>query len=101
MKPFTNSSIKSLWVADLLLLLVAVVWGTSYGVAKEALVYYPVMGFLAIRFGMTFLLLLPTLRQLAKPEGHAALRAGLPLGFILLAILMCETFGVALTQASN
>ncbi|AMO99452.1 eamA-like transporter family protein [Collimonas arenae] len=100
-KSFTNSSVKSLWVADLLLLLVAIVWGTSYGVAKEALAYYPVMGFLAIRFCMTFLLLLPTLHQLARPEGRAALRAGLPLGLILLAILICETFGVALTRASN
>ena len=85
----------------MLLLLVAVVWGTSYGVAKQALVFYPVLGFLALRFGMTFLLLLPSLRQLTQPQGRAALRAGLPLGAILLAILTCETFGVALTKASN
>jgi drug/metabolite transporter (DMT)-like permease len=99
--PAGNSSTKGLWIADLLLLLVAIVWGTSYGVAKDALVFYPVLGFVAIRFCMTFLLLLPSLRQLAKPEGRAALRAGLPLGLILLAIFICETFGVALTQASN
>lgn len=96
-----NSSTKRLWIADVLLLLVAIVWGTSYGVAKDALVFYPVLGFVAIRFCMTFLLLLPSLRQLARPEGRAALRAGLPLGLILLAIFICETFGVALTQASN
>ena len=34
--------------ADLALLLVAIVWGTSYGVAKGALVFYPVLGFLAV-----------------------------------------------------
>ena len=34
--------------ADLALLLVAIVWGTSYGVAKGALAYYPVLGFLAV-----------------------------------------------------
>ncbi|AEK62661.1 DMT family transporter [Collimonas fungivorans] len=96
-----NSSAKGLWFADLLLLLVAIVWGTSYGVAKDALVFYPVLGFVAIRFCMTFFLLLPSLRQLARPEGRAALRAGVPLGLILLAIFICETFGVALTQASN
>lgn len=92
---------KKLWIADLLLLLVAVVWGSSYGVAKQALAFYPVLGFLALRFGVTFLLLLPSLRQLAQPQGRAAVRAGLPLGVILLAILLCETFGVALTKASN
>jgi drug/metabolite transporter (DMT)-like permease len=104
MQPSISSSAalpKKIWIADLLLLLVAIVWGTSYGVAKQALLLYPVLGFLALRFGMTFLLLLPSLRQLAQPQGRAALRAGLPLGAILLAILTCETFGVALTKASN
>ena len=101
--PTSSSAVlpKKIWIADLLLLLVAVVWGSSYGVAKQALAFYPVLGFLALRFGLTFLLLLPSLRQLAQPQGRAALRAGLPLGAILLAILTCETFGVALTKASN
>lgn len=85
----------------MLLLLVAVVWGTSYGVAKQALVFYPVLDFVALRFSITFLLLLPSLRQLAQPQGRAALRAGLPLGLILLAIFICETFGLAQTKASN
>jgi drug/metabolite transporter (DMT)-like permease len=89
------------WVSDLLLLLVAIVWGTSYGLAKQSVVLYPVLGFLAIRFGMTFVLLLPTLRKLGSVEGRNALRAGLPLGLILLAIFMAETFGVMLTRASN
>jgi len=97
----TTHSLKGLWIADLMLLLVAVVWGTSYGVAKQALVFYPVLGFLAIRFCLTFVLLLPSLRQLRQPEGRAALWAGLPLGLILLSVFLCETFGIALTQASN
>ncbi|MBM3115840.1 DMT family transporter [Jeongeupia naejangsanensis] len=89
------------WLAEAMLLLVALLWGTSYGVAKGALVYYPVLGFLAVRFGLTFLLLLPSLRQLATPAGRAALGAGLPLGAILLGIFICETFGIALTTAAN
>jgi len=32
-------------LSDLALLLVAIVWGTSYGVAKGALAFYPVLGF--------------------------------------------------------
>ena len=90
-----------LWWADLMLLAVAVVWGTSYGVAKEALAFYPVLGFLAVRFGLTFVLLAPALWGALRRDGGDVVRAGLPLGAILFAIFLCETFGVALTSASN
>ena len=88
-------------LSDLLLLAVAVVWGTSYGVAKDALAYYPVLGFLAVRFILTFLLLLPVLLRLQRQPLRDALRTGWPLGLLMLCIFLCETFGVALTQASN
>ncbi len=58
----SRSPSRLLQASDVLLLLVAMVWGTSYGVAKEALVFYPVLGFLAVRFCLTFLILLPQLR---------------------------------------
>lgn len=84
-------------VSELMLLSVAIVWGTSYGVGKGALAFYPVIGFLCVRFIMTFVLLLPTLR------GHlrSALPPGLILGTLLLGIFLCETFGMAQTSASN
>lgn len=85
------------WKADLALLTVAAIWGSSYGVAKQAVTFYPVLGFLAVRFGLTFLLLVPYLRG----EGRQAWRAGLPTGGLLLAIFLCETTGVSLTSASN
>jgi drug/metabolite transporter (DMT)-like permease len=88
-------------VSDLMLLLVALVWGTSYGVAKGALAYYPVLGFLAVRFGLTFILLLPALWRLPRLARQDALRSGLPLGGLLLGIFLCETYGVSHTQASN
>jgi len=50
-----------------MLLGVAAVWGTSYGFAKEAVSYYPVLGFLAIRFALTGVCLLwPLLRELKR-----------------------------------
>jgi drug/metabolite transporter (DMT)-like permease len=88
-------------LADVTLLLMAIVWGTSYGVAKGALVFYPVLGFLAVRFGLTFVLLLPALLRATALQRRDALAAGLPLGGLMLGIFLCETFGLALTQASN
>ena len=89
------------WWAEAMLLLVAVVWGASYGLAKTAVLFYPVLGFLAIRFCVTSFLLLPTLRALSKVQIATTLKTGVPLGLILLAIFVCETYGVSLTLASN
>ena len=100
MSPVTPTAVPAprlVSTADLLLLLTAVIWGSSYGVTKQALAWYPVLGFLALRFGMTALLLLPALRRCS----WSALRAGVPLGLLLLTIFVCETYGVQLTQASN
>lgn len=92
-----QSPARLLHASDLMLLMVALVWGTSYGVAKQALAFYPVLGFLAVRFCLTFLILLPQLRG----EGRKAWAPGLPLGAVMLAIFLCETYGVLLTSASN
>jgi drug/metabolite transporter (DMT)-like permease len=92
---------RSARVADAMLLLVAVTWGTSYGVAKQAVVLYPVLGFLAIRFCLTFGLLLPFWRQTDRAAAKRAIWTGVPLGSILLLIFVCETYGVSLTLASN
>ena len=87
--------------ADGALLLVAIVWGTSYGVAKGALAFYPVLGFLAVRFLLTAALLAPACVGATRAQWRDALRAGVPLGGLLTAIFLCETYGLALTQASH
>ncbi|MFZ4289137.1 DMT family transporter [Variovorax sp. HJSM1_2] len=84
-----------------LLLLVAVIWGGSYSAAKLATAQLPVLQFLLLRFGLTFVLLLPALRGLAIPSWKAALAGATLLGINLLAIFVCETFGVSLSTASN
>lgn len=88
-------------IADLMLLIVAVVWGASYGLAKTAVLFYPVTGFLAIRFIITSLLLMPSWRGLGWGGARRVLARGLPLGAILLSIFVTETFGLSLTSASN
>lgn len=105
--PTTSSSLSftPAWMlrgGDLVLLLVAIVWGTSYGVAKQALAFYPVLGLLALRFALAALLLaLPAWRASSPAQRRVGLCVGLPLGLLIMAILLCETYGVAHTQASN
>ncbi|WP_199535803.1 DMT family transporter [Dyella psychrodurans] len=89
-----------LW-AEVMLLLVALVWGASYGLAKTAVLFYPVLGFLAVRFCITSALLQPAWRGLTRHRRVAVLKAGVPLGLILLSIFVSETYGLSLTRASN
>jgi len=86
---------------ELMLLLIAIVWGGSYSAAKIATSQLPVLQFLVLRFGLTFLMLLPALRGLAVASWPTALAGASLLGANLLAIFVCETFGVSLTTASN
>lgn len=86
---------------ELLLLLTAAIWGSSYSVAKTALGFYPVAGVIAVRFLLTATLLLPYWLRLPAAQRRATLGAGLPTGLGLLAIFLAETSGVALTGAGN
>ncbi|TDO95768.1 DMT family transporter [Marinomonas balearica] len=88
-------------ITEMMLLMVAVVWGTSYGLTKEALVFTGVFTFIALRFGATFLLLLPHLIKASKEGFNTDWKRVVPTGFILLAIFICEVAGIALTSATN
>lgn len=87
-------------LSDLMLLAVAVVWGTSYGIAKSALVDYPVLGLLALRFGITFVVLSPALRTLRHASARS-LCGAVGAGLLLFGIFLCEMFGLLLTRAAN
>lgn len=102
--PITHTSPTHTWLANTLLLCVAAVWGSSYGVAKYNLQFMPVLWFLALRFGLTFIVLLPALiraRYHSPMQLRKTIYMGIPLGLVLLSIFVLETFGIAHTQASN
>ena len=88
-------------IPELLLLLVAMVWGTSYGLTKSALAYTTVSIFIAIRFGWTFVLLLPLMIRDFDRGKNRDWPIALPTGFILAAIFFFEVYGVSQTTASN
>jgi drug/metabolite transporter (DMT)-like permease len=93
---------KHRWpVTEGLLLLVAIFWGTSYGMTKSALVFTSVLMFIAIRFSLTFLALLPLVIRDFKLGLNRDWITALPTGAILSAIFFCEVIGVSKTTASN
>ncbi len=88
-------------LADLPVLLVAVVWGSSYLAAKHLATGPTVVAMLVVRFGLALplfgLVAWRGLRALSRAEWLG----GAVLGVILAAILLLETFGVVHTSATN
>ncbi len=86
---------------EILLLLTAMFWGTSYGLTKSALVYVPVLLFIPIRFSLTFFSLLPLVIMDFRKGKSRDWWISVPTGLILSAIFFCEVYGVQHTSASN
>lgn len=86
---------------DILLLLVAVSWGSTYLVAKELVTPSSVTAFLAVRMMLAAAILaaivLARRQRITPAEG----RIGVVLGMLLAAVFACETFGIAHTSATN
>ena len=88
-------------VVELMLLLVAVFWGTSYGLTKLALLQASVLIFILIRFSITFLCMLPVMIRDFRRGLNKDWSTAIPSGLILSAIFFCEVYGVSQTTASN
>ncbi|WP_328878448.1 DMT family transporter [Streptomyces sp. NBC_00299] len=89
---------------DAVLLLVALVWGSSYLSAQTATAALPVLLVLFARYGLSALACLGLIasgRRGSRRWTRAELRAGLPLGVTQAAVLLVETYGVAHTSAAN
>ena len=82
---------------DLVLLLVAIVWGSSYLVAKTATTGTPVLTVLFVRYAISAAALLLFVRRISRKE----LTTGGVLGLTQAAVLVLETYGVTHTSAAN
>lgn len=87
--------------AELALLGVALVWGASYPVAKGALAVMPVLLLIFWRFALTAFVMALVARRSLLQASVKDLGKGAILGLILSCIFLAETFGVALTSATN
>lgn len=91
---------RQLW-ADVLLLLVTLVWGSTFVMVKDAVAAYPVFPFLTLRFGLATLALLALGWRRLKFLGWKGWGAGILIGLFLMAGYSFQTVGLQYTTASK
>ncbi|MDR3543496.1 MAG: DMT family transporter [Desulfosporosinus sp.] len=91
---------RSQW-ADFSLLLVTLVWGSTFVVVKWAIQDLPPFPFLAIRFFLAFISLLPFLWFQKTHLSKKSLLIGVALGVFLFSGYAWQTVGLQYTTASN
>lgn len=95
----------SRWAADLSLVFVALIWGATFVVVKQALNQISTMYFLALRFALAsvcmFAVFLPSFRRASKSQLWRGLRAGFITGLLLWLGYVLQTFGLKYTSAGN
>ena len=91
------------WRADVALVFVCMVWGTTFVLVKEALADVSTLLFLATRFTLAAaalaLVFLGPMRRAANPG--QAVRGGVLAGILLFSGYALQTFGLKLTSASK
>src|ERR1700692_1683008 len=90
------------WRADLALVAVCLVWGTTFIIVKETVADMPVLLFLTIRFSIAAVLLAVIfgLRK-DRPPLRPSLRGGVLAGTLLFSGYALQTFGLRYTTASK
>lgn len=87
---------------DLVLMGVALVWGSSYLVAKDLTAVAPILVVLALRYAISAVALALVCRRARTTiTGRRELGVGVLLGCTQAAVLTLETFGVSGTTATN
>jgi drug/metabolite transporter (DMT)-like permease len=87
--------------ADALLLLVTLIWGSTFVMVKDAVAAYPVFPFLALRFWLATVVLLVIGGRRLPSLGWRGLGAGVLIGLFLFAGYGFQTLGLRYTSASK
>ncbi|MEJ5167065.1 MAG: DMT family transporter [Thermoanaerobaculia bacterium] len=82
------------------LFFVAIVWGSTFILVKEALSISPPFSFLFFRFFLSFLILLPLYFIYKNPLNLKILRDGILMGVCLFLAFAFQTFGLKYVEAS-
>jgi drug/metabolite transporter (DMT)-like permease len=86
--------------ADLSLLLVAAIWGTTFVLVKDATQTLPPLTFIALRFTIGFASLALLFRGRLREAGRGVVGAGLLVAIFLYGGFVTQTFGLQTTSAS-
>lgn len=89
------------WATDLPVLMVAVVWGSSYLAAKDITTSRTVIAVLVLRFAIVVPVLVVTGWRRLRALSAAQWRGAGLLGLVLSGIFLVETYGVVHTSATN
>ncbi|MFF1837793.1 DMT family transporter [Streptomyces sp. NPDC058231] len=89
------------WLTDLPVLLVAVVWGSSYLAAKGITTTHTVVAVLVLRFVIVLPVLAAAGWRRLRALSAAQWRGAALLGLVLSGIFLVETYGVVHTSATN
>jgi len=90
---------KTKYKSELFLILVTILWGATFVIVKEALNDISSMAFIAIRFILAGILLLPFLVK--KKLSKDAVQAGILLGVFLFLGFAAQTVGLKFTSATK
>lgn len=89
------------WLTDLPVLLVAVVWGSSYLAAKGITTAQTVVAVLVLRFAVVLPVLVVAGRRRLRALRAPQWRGAALLGLVLSGIFLLETYGIVHTSATN
>jgi drug/metabolite transporter (DMT)-like permease len=87
--------------ADILLLVIAAVWGSSFTLMKNVLDYIPSFAYLALRFIIAAVILLVVFRNRLKQLNGKTIIYGIIIGLTLLGGMALQVIGLRFTSASN
>jgi drug/metabolite transporter (DMT)-like permease len=82
------------------LLLVSVIWGTTFVAVKTAMDHASPVLFVGVRFALAAAAAIPLVRW-REPGLGAAMRAGLPLGLVLAGAYASQTLGLTITSPAR
>lgn len=87
--------------ADSALIGIALIWGATFFMVKDATHDFPVLAFLTLRFTLAGLVLLPLALRLRRWPRRAELRWGIAAGVILCVSYIAQTFALRLISSGR
>ena len=87
--------------ANALLVLISVIWGTTFAVVHESVATFPALALIALRFGCAALVFVPVLVRERAALRRPVLGIGTLLGVLLFVGFATQTFGLRYTTPSR